>query len=318
MRHVHFGSVNVREFGVQIYLDETSGVAKVRMGSEKTNEYNRRLESWESDHGARRFGDQLRTDLAAIGRELFKNSQTVSVVQQGPSEDDPEPREHSVAFDVDKTGAFVLGCKGWLMKKGTDVAKWKKRWFEITPFGLLQYYDQADRKTRKLKGACALSRESKVTTLPTSMFGRSDCFEFTNLDWRAAKIKTRSRYNLTMQVLGDTQHQAQRELEKWTNVMRTVRRHVFPSVPDEIEVLTSADEQLGIELHVHENYAIINRFFPHAPKQMRIVQEGMQLVAINRKDLRDQKGRDVFTHLVALKGQQKRLAFAYPDNDGMQ
>jgi hypothetical protein len=190
---------------------------------------------------------------------------------------------------------------------GTDRAKWKKRWFELKPNGLLMYYD-AEGSGRNMKGACKISDQSQIVLLPTQLYKRSRCFRVTNLEWKAHKIKERARYDLTLQV---TQPNLA-ELERWTNVFRSVRSHVYPDCLDWIEVMTNPEEQLGIELRVHEDLAIINRFFPHAPMQMRVICCGMRLVAINGKDMRNLTGRQVFSQLVGLKGQRKLLAFAFP------
>jgi len=48
---------------------------------------------------------------------------------------------------------------------------------------------------------------------------------------------------------------------------------------------------------------------------MRIICLGMRLVAINGTDMRHLTGRQVFQHLVALKGKEKRLAFAVPSEE---
>ena len=115
------------------------------------------------------------------------------------------------------------------------------------------------------EGACGLSEKTKIVLLPNQLFNRPRCFQLTSLDWKAQKIKQRARYDLTLQVADQTLA----ELEKWTNVVRRVRAHVFSAQKqDWIEVMTGPDEQLGIELRVHENFAIINRFFPHAPMQV--------------------------------------------------
>jgi len=311
--NVSFGEVNVREFDREIYMD-SHGLPKVRMGPTKTTEYRRRLESWESEHqNIRRVGEDLRTDLAELGRSLFMDSHSVNIVREttpsnqsqvGMKKRNPLP---SPAFAVMSDGTPVVGCEGWLWKMGTDRAKWKKRWFELKPNGLLMYYDKKG-PGRTMKGACCISEKSQIVLLATQLHKRSRCFKFTNLDWKAHKIKKRARYDLTLQVT----QQSLMELERWTNVFRTVRGHVYPDCLDWIEVMTNPEEQLGIELRVHEDLAIINRFFAHAPMQMRVICCGMRLVAINGKDMRNLTGRQVFSQLVGLKGQAKRLAFAFP------
>ena len=189
--------------------------------------------------------------------------------------------------------------------------KWKKRWFELKPNGLLVYYDKREPSKRKMKGACGISDKTQIIVLPDRMHGRARCFKITNLDWKAHKLKSRGRYDLTLQVVTSTMA----ELERWTNVFRAVRAHVHHDAPDWIEVLTSPEQQLGIELRVHEDLALINRIFPHAPAQMRIICLGMRLVAINGTDMRHLSGRKVFQHLVSLKGKEKRLAFAIPTEE---
>ena len=189
--------------------------------------------------------------------------------------------------------------------------KWKKRWFELKPNGLLVYYDKREPSKRKMKGACGISDKTQIIVLPDRMHGRARCFKITNLDWKAHKLKNRGRYDLTLQVVTSTMA----ELERWTNVFRAVRAHVHHAAPDWIEVLTSPEQQLGIELRVHEDLALINRIFPHAPAQMRIICLGMRLVAINGTDMRHLSGRKVFQHLVSLKGKEKGLAFAIPTEE---
>lgn len=262
--------------------------------------------------GDRRIGEELRTDLAELGRSLFLASNNVSIVRQTPLESDSRSRTNGdVSFALKDDGTPIVGCEGWLFKKGTAVEKWKKRWFELKPNGLLVYYDKEEPGKRKMKGACGISERTQITVLPDGMHNRSRCFEISNLDWKAHKLKKRSRYDLTLQVVTPTLA----ELEKWTNVFRAVRSHVYSDVPDWIEVLTSPEQQLGIELRVHEDLALINRIFPHAPMQMRIICIGMRLVAINGQDMRHLSGRQLFQHLVALKGKEKRLAFSIPTEE---
>lgn len=311
---VSFGVVDVKEFDRQIYLD-AHGAPKVRLGFKEQNHFRKRLNSWEDLRiDQRRNGEALRTDLAELGRSLFLSSNTVSIVRQTPHES--ASRESSgggsVSFAVKKDGTPIVGCEGWLWKKGTDVEKWKKRWFELKPNGLLVYYDKKEHTKRKMKGACGMSENTQIIVLPDSYYGRSHCFQVTNLDWKAHKLKKRSRYDLTLQIASPS---SLIQLEKWTNVLRSIRSHVFVTVPDWIEVVTSADQQLGIELRVHEDLALINRIFPHAPSQMRIICIGMRLVSINGTDMRHLTGRQVFQHLVGLKGKEKRLGFAIPTEE---
>eukprot|EP00939_MAST-03C_sp_MAST-3C-sp1_P001164 g1164.t1 len=314
--HVRFGVVDVNEFDRQIYLD-AHGAPKVRLGFKEQNHFRKRLGSWEDLRASsRRIGEELRTDLAELGRSLFLASNTVSIVRQTPTEDASSGAVNNsghgnVSFAVSEDGMPVVGCEGFLWKKGTDVEKWKKRWFELKPNGLLVYYDKKEKPKRKMKGACVLSEKTQIIVLPDSHHGRNRCFQITNLDWKAHKLKKRSRYDLTLQVVTPSYV----ELEKWSNVFRSVRSHVYPDATDWIEVITSADQQLGIELRVHEDLALINRIFPHAPAQMRIICIGMRLVAINGVDMRHMTGRQVFQHLVALKGKEKCLAFAIPTEE---
>ena len=311
---VSFGVVDVKEFDRQIYLD-AHGAPKVRLGIKEQNHFRKRLGSWEEMRGGhRRIGEDLRTDLAALGRSLFLASNAVSIVRQTPHEHTTSDRKHgpgNVSFAVSKDGIPVVGCEGWLWKKGTAVEKWKKRWFELKPNGLFVYYDKQNPSKRSMKGACVITKETQIIVLPTSHHGRNLCFQLTSLDWKAHKLKKRARYDLTLQVVSGTLT----DLEKWTNVIRSVRSHVFPEIMDWIEIVTAADQQLGIELRVHEDLALINRIFPHAPMQMRIICLGMRLVAINGTDMRHLTGRQVFQHLVALKGKEKRLAFAVPSEE---
>ena len=124
----------MQEFDRQIYLD-AHGAPKVRLGFRETNHFRKRLGSFEtlrSEEG-RRVGEELRTDLAKLGKSLFLASNTVSIVGSTGEDDDDEEEKNSsstgksdrknsrnmmASFAVMPDGTPIVGCSGWLYKKG--------------------------------------------------------------------------------------------------------------------------------------------------------------------------------------------------------
>ena len=79
------------------------------------------------------MGEELRTDLAKLGKSLFLASNTVSIVGSTGEDDDEEEKNSSSAggksdkknsrnmmasFAVMPDGTPIVGCSGWLYKKG--------------------------------------------------------------------------------------------------------------------------------------------------------------------------------------------------------
>ena len=79
------------------------------------------------------MGEELRTDLAKLGKSLFLASNTVSIVGSTGEDDDEEEKNSSstggksdkknsrnmmASFAVMPDGTPIVGCSGWLYKKG--------------------------------------------------------------------------------------------------------------------------------------------------------------------------------------------------------
>ena len=86
------------------------------------------------------MGEELRTDLAKLGKSLFLASNTVSIVRSTGEDDEGEEEEASASSDDKKNnsrsmmasfavmpdGTPIVGCSGWLYKKGRSISQREK------------------------------------------------------------------------------------------------------------------------------------------------------------------------------------------------
>ena len=134
---------------------------------------------------------------------------------------------------------------------GTQVEKWKKRWFELKPNGLLVYYDKREPSKRKMKVHVVYLTRHRLSSCPIECTVEHDVLK-SRIWIEAHKLKNRGRYDLTLQVVTSTMA----ELERWTNVFRAVSMFIT------LHPIGSSSHESGAttryELRVH-GAALINR-----------------------------------------------------------